>query len=45
MAASLGVVAAPAQGASDYGRDGYYAKDDPAHRQPSRWAGKGAPRP
>ncbi|MCY4097824.1 MAG: relaxase domain-containing protein [Rhodospirillales bacterium] len=42
MVASIGVVASPAQGASYYERDGYYAKDDPAHREASRWAGKGA---
>ena len=41
MVASIGVVASPAQGASYYERDGYYAKDDPAHREASRWAGKG----
>ena len=35
MVASIGVVTSPAQGAS------YYEKDDPAHREPSRWAGKG----
>ncbi|MCY3701507.1 MAG: conjugative relaxase [Rhodospirillales bacterium] len=42
MVASIGVIASPAQGASYYERDGYYAKDDPAHREASRWAGKGA---
>ncbi|MCY4096838.1 MAG: conjugative relaxase, partial [Rhodospirillales bacterium] len=42
MVASIGVVASPAQGASYYERDGYYARDDPAHREASRWAGKGA---
>ena len=42
MVASIGTVAAPAQGASYYERDGYYAKDDPAHRDASAWAGKGA---
>ena len=42
MVASIGAVAAPAQGASYYERDGYYAKDDPAHREASAWAGKGA---
>ncbi|MCY4002363.1 MAG: relaxase domain-containing protein [Rhodospirillales bacterium] len=42
MVASIGVVASPAQGASYYEREGYYAKDDPAHREASRWAGKGA---
>ena len=42
MVASIGAVAAPAQGASYYERDGYYAKDDPAHKEASAWAGKGA---
>ncbi len=42
MVASIGAVAAPAQGASYYERDGYYAKDDPGHRDASAWAGKGA---
>ena len=42
MVASIGAVAAPAQGASYYERDGYYAKDSPEHRQASAWAGKGA---
>ena len=42
MVASLGVVASAAQGAGYYERDGYYAKDDPEHREASRWVGKGA---
>ena len=42
MVASIGAVAAPAQGASYYERDGYYAKDDPEHSAASAWAGKGA---
>ena len=42
MVASIGVIASPAQGTSYYERDGYYARDDPAHREASRWAGKGA---
>ena len=42
MVVSIGAVAAPTQGASYYERDGYYAKDDPAHREVSAWAGKGA---
>ena len=42
MVASIGAVASPAQGASYYERDGYYAKEDPAHRQASAWTGKGA---
>ncbi len=42
MVVSIGAVAAPAQGASYYERDGYYAKDDAAHREASAWAGRGA---
>ncbi len=42
MVASIGKIASPAQGASYYERDGYYARDDPAHREASRWAGRGA---
>ena len=42
MVASIGVIASPSQGASYYEKDGYYAKDDPEHREASRWAGKGA---
>ncbi|MCY4487124.1 MAG: relaxase domain-containing protein [Deltaproteobacteria bacterium] len=42
MVASIGVIASPSQGVSYYERDGYYAKDDPAHKEASAWAGKGA---
>ena len=42
MVVSIGVVAAPAQGVSYYERDGYYARDDPAHRDASAWIGRGA---
>ena len=42
MVASIGVIASPSQGASYYERDGYYAKDDPVHKEASAWAGKGA---
>ena len=42
MVASIGVVTSPSQGVSYYQRDGYYAKDDPAHLEASAWAGKGA---
>ena len=42
MVASIGVIASPSQGAGYYERDGYYAKDDPAHRAVSAWDGKGA---
>ncbi len=39
---SIGALSSAAQGASYYERDGYYAKDDPEHRDASDWAGKGA---
>ena len=42
MVASIGAVASPNQGVTYYERDGYYARDDPAHRDASAWAGKGA---
>ena len=42
MVASIGVIASAAQGVSYYERDGYYANDDPAHKEASRWTGKGA---
>ncbi len=42
MVVSIGTVASPAQGVSYYERDGYYAKDDAAHREASAWFGKGA---
>ena len=42
MVASIGAVASPFQGVTYYERDGYYAKDDPAHKESSAWAGKGA---
>ena len=42
MVASIGAVASASQGISYYERDGYYAKDDPAHKESSVWAGKGA---
>ncbi len=44
MVASIGTIASPSQGVGYYERDGYYAKDDPAHREASAWAGKGAER-
>ena len=44
MVVSVGAVASPAQGTSYYGREGYYAKDDPDHRAASAWAGRGAER-
>ncbi len=39
---SIGALASASQGASYYERDGYYAKDDPEHREASAWAGNGA---
>ena len=42
MVASIGAIASPAQGIAYYERDGYYARDDPAHRDASAWFGKGA---
>ena len=42
MVASIGKIASPSQGASYYEQDGYYAKDDPAHREASAWMGRGA---
>ena len=37
MVVSIGAVASPAQGVSYYERDGYYAKNDPDHREASAW--------
>ena len=42
MVASIGKIASPSQGVSYYEKDGYYARDDPAHREASAWAGRGA---
>ena len=42
MVASIGAVASSDQGISYYENDGYYAKDDPEHREASAWVGKGA---
>ena len=42
MVASIGVIASPSQGVAYYEKDGYYARDDPAHKEASAWAGKGA---
>ena len=42
MVASIGAVASPSQGVTYYERDGYYAKDDLAHKEASAWSGKGA---
>ena len=42
MVASIGAIGSAAQGTSYYEKDGYYASDDPEHREASAWAGKGA---
>ena len=42
MVVSIGAVASASQGVFYYEKDGYYARDDPAHREASSWAGKGA---
>ena len=42
MVASIGVIASPSQGAAYFEKDGYYEKDDPAHKEASAWAGRGA---
>ena len=42
MVVSIGAVASASQGVFYYEKDGYYARDDPAHREASAWAGKGA---
>ena len=42
MVASIGKITSPSQGASYFERDGYYTKDDPAHKEASAWAGRGA---
>ncbi|MCY4438641.1 MAG: relaxase domain-containing protein, partial [Deltaproteobacteria bacterium] len=42
MVASIGKIASPSQGASYFERDGYYSRDDPAHKEASAWAGRGA---
>ena len=42
MVASIGKIAAPSQGVGYSEKDGYYAKEDAAHKEASAWAGKGA---
>ena len=39
---SIGALSSAAQAASYYEQDGYYAKEDPEHREASAWTGKGA---
>ncbi|MDE2915189.1 MAG: relaxase domain-containing protein [Paracoccaceae bacterium] len=38
IVASIGKIASPAQGVGYFEKDGYYAKDDGAHREASAWA-------
>ena len=42
MVASIGVIASASQGVAYFEKDGYYARNDPAHREASAWAGRGA---
>ena len=42
MVASIGAIASASQGVSYYEKDGYYAKDDAAHKEASAWRGRGA---
>ena len=42
MVASIGKIASPAQGVGYFERDGYYAREDAAHKEASAWAGRGA---
>ena len=42
MVALIGKIASPSQGASYFEWDGYYGRDDPAHKEASAWAGRGA---
>ena len=42
MVASIVRIASPSQGVGYFERDGYYTKDDGAHREASAWAGRGA---
>ena len=42
MVASIDKIASPSQGVGYFEKDGYYARDDGAHREASAWAGRGA---
>ncbi len=42
MVASIGKIASSSQGVGYFEKDGYYARDDAAHREASAWAGRGA---
>ena len=41
MVASIGKILSAVHGVSYYERDGHHARDDPAHREASAWAGRG----
>ncbi len=45
MVASIGKIASPSRGVGYFERDGYYARDDGAHREASAWVGRGAEAP
>ena len=42
MVASIGKIASPSRGVGYFEKDGYYTRDDQAHREASAWAGRGA---
>ena len=42
MVASIGVIASLSLGVAYYEKDGYYAGEDPPHKEASAWAGRGA---
>ncbi len=42
MVASIGKIASPSQGVGNFEKDGYYARDDGAHREASAWVGRAA---
>ena len=42
MVASIGKIASPSQGVGYFEKDGYYARDDGAHREASAWVGRAA---
>jgi len=42
MVATISAITSGASRVRYFEQEGYYAKDDPAHRQASRWYGAGA---
>ena len=40
--ASISKIASPSQGVGYFEKDGYYTRDDAAHREASAWAGRRA---